>query len=139
VRRFLCSFNLHRRHAAATTEAGFARQRVGLRALQGFRTAPSACGSAVAMHDDADVAAAGLVRLSEEPAPSLAGLGDQRAEQEDRHEDAGQKLGMAIGRVVSIFADREKETATGYNWGGVGFEMVMAAALGSPFLAHLGG
>lgn len=48
-------------------------------------------------------------------------------------------LGMAIGRVVSILADREKETATSYNWMGVGFELVMAAALGLPFLSHLGG
>ncbi|MEQ8406128.1 MAG: hypothetical protein RKE49_13605 [Oceanicaulis sp.] len=48
-------------------------------------------------------------------------------------------LGMAIGRVVSIFADGEKETATRYNWIGVGFELVMAAALGLPFLSHLGG
>ena len=48
-------------------------------------------------------------------------------------------LGMAIGRVVSILADREKETATGYNFGGVAFELVLAAALGAPFIAHLGG
>lgn len=48
-------------------------------------------------------------------------------------------LGMAIGRIVSIIADREKETATGYNMGGVAFELVLAAALGAPFLAHLGG
>jgi len=48
-------------------------------------------------------------------------------------------LGMAIGRIVSIIADREKETATGYNIGGVAFELVLAGALGSPFLAHLGG
>ncbi|XBQ16342.1 MAG: hypothetical protein ABL308_00345 [Oceanicaulis sp.] len=48
-------------------------------------------------------------------------------------------LGMAIGRVVSIFADREKETGTSYNWMGVGFELLMAAALGAPFLSHLGG
>ena len=48
-------------------------------------------------------------------------------------------LGMAIGRVISIFVDREKETATGYNIGGVAFELVLAAALGAPFIAHLGG
>ncbi|MGJ3232556.1 MAG: hypothetical protein ACFE0P_12220 [Oceanicaulis sp.] len=48
-------------------------------------------------------------------------------------------LGMALGRVVSIFADREKETATSYNWMGVGFELVMASALGLPFISHLGG
>lgn len=48
-------------------------------------------------------------------------------------------LGMAIGRVASILADREKETGTTYNWMGVGFELVMAGALGLPFLGHLGG
>lgn len=48
-------------------------------------------------------------------------------------------LGMAIGRFISIFADREKETATGYNISAVGFELLLAAALGAPFLTHLGG
>lgn len=48
-------------------------------------------------------------------------------------------LGMALGRILSIIADREKETATGYNFGGVAFELVLAAALGAPFLSHIGG
>lgn len=48
-------------------------------------------------------------------------------------------LGMALGRVVSIIADREQETATGYNYGGVAFELVLATALGAPFLSHIGG
>ena len=48
-------------------------------------------------------------------------------------------LGMAAGRVVSVIADREKDTATAYNLFGVGFELVMAALLGAPFLSHLGG
>jgi hypothetical protein len=48
-------------------------------------------------------------------------------------------LGMAIGRILSIVADREKETATSYNVAGVAFELVMAVALGLPFLSHIGG
>lgn len=48
-------------------------------------------------------------------------------------------LGMALGRVLSILADREHETATGYNMGGVAFELVLALALGAPFLSHIGG
>ena len=48
-------------------------------------------------------------------------------------------LGMALGRVVSIIADREQETASGYNYGGVAFELVLATALGAPFLGHLAG
>jgi len=48
-------------------------------------------------------------------------------------------LGMAVGRAVSILADRDKDTATGYNIGGVAFELVMAGALGLPFLSHIGG
>lgn len=47
--------------------------------------------------------------------------------------------GMAFGRFVSMFADREKETATSYNASAVVFELVLAAALGAPFLTHLGG
>jgi hypothetical protein len=48
-------------------------------------------------------------------------------------------LGMAVGRVVSMIVDREKETRTSYNAIGVGFELVLAGALGAPFLSHLGG
>lgn len=48
-------------------------------------------------------------------------------------------LGMAIGRGVSLLADAEQETRTSYNLMGLGFELVMAAALGAPFLSHLGG
>lgn len=48
-------------------------------------------------------------------------------------------LGMALGRVVSMIVEPEKETRTTYNAMGVGFEMVMAGALGAPFLSHLGG
>jgi hypothetical protein len=46
-------------------------------------------------------------------------------------------LGMAIGRVISIIADREHDTATSYNYAGVAFELVLATALGAPFLAHI--
>ena len=48
-------------------------------------------------------------------------------------------LGMVIGRAVSMFADAEQDTRTRYNLIGLGFELVMAAALGAPFLSHLGG
>lgn len=48
-------------------------------------------------------------------------------------------LGMALGRIVSMIAEPEKETRTSYNAIGVGFELVMAGALGAPFLSHLGG
>lgn len=48
-------------------------------------------------------------------------------------------LGMAIGRVISMIVDRDHETATSYNAGAVGFELVMALALGAPFLRHLAG
>jgi len=48
-------------------------------------------------------------------------------------------LGMAIGRAVSMLVEPEKETRTRYNAIGIGFELVMAAALGAPFLSHLGG
>lgn len=48
-------------------------------------------------------------------------------------------LGMVIGRAVSMLADAEQDTRTTYNLMGLGFELVMAAALGAPFLSHLGG
>lgn len=48
-------------------------------------------------------------------------------------------FGMAAGRIVSMVIDCEQETRTRYNAIGVGFELLMAAALGAPFLAHLGG
>ena len=48
-------------------------------------------------------------------------------------------LGMAIGRMVSMIAEPDKDTRTSYNAIGVGFELIMAAALGAPFLSHLGG
>lgn len=48
-------------------------------------------------------------------------------------------FGMALGRLISMMLDREQETMTRYNAIGVGFELIMAAALGAPFLAHLGG
>ena len=48
-------------------------------------------------------------------------------------------LGMVIGRAVSMLADAEQDTRTTYNLIGLGFELVMAAALGAPFLSHLGG
>ena len=48
-------------------------------------------------------------------------------------------LGMVIGRGLSMLADAEQETRTSYNLMGLGFELVMAGALGAPFLSHLGG
>ena len=46
---------------------------------------------------------------------------------------------MVIGRGVSMLADSGQETRTTYNLMGLGFELVMAGALGAPFLSHLGG
>ena len=49
-------------------------------------------------------------------------------------------FGMAVGRLVSIFADHPaQETRTTYNIASTGFELVMAGALMAPFLAHIGG
>ncbi len=48
-------------------------------------------------------------------------------------------IGMALGRIVSMAADAERETRTSYNAAGVGFELLMGLALAAPFLAHLGG
>jgi hypothetical protein len=48
-------------------------------------------------------------------------------------------LGMAIGRAVSMVADHPvQNTRTGYNYLGIGFELVMAFALMAPFIRHLG-
>ena len=44
-------------------------------------------------------------------------------------------FGMAVGRLVSMAAD--DDTATRYNAAGVAFELIMALALGAPFLMHL--
>lgn len=48
-------------------------------------------------------------------------------------------LGMVIGRALSMVTDAEHETRTSYNAMALGFELVMAGALGAPFLSHLGG
>lgn len=48
-------------------------------------------------------------------------------------------FGMAMGRALSMLLDREEETRTSYNAAGIGFELIMAFALATPFLAHLGG
>ncbi|MBL4538393.1 MAG: hypothetical protein JKP96_06950 [Oceanicaulis sp.] len=48
-------------------------------------------------------------------------------------------LGMVIGRALSMLTDAEQETRTSYNAMALGFELVMAGALGAPFLSHLGG
>jgi len=47
-------------------------------------------------------------------------------------------IGMALGRLVSMAADAERETRTRYNVAGVGFELAMGLALAAPFIAHLG-
>jgi hypothetical protein len=44
-----------------------------------------------------------------------------------------------IGRALSMLTDAEQETRTSYNAMALGFELVMAGALGAPFLSHLGG
>ena len=46
-------------------------------------------------------------------------------------------LGTAIGRVISMVVDQKHHTWTSFNALGVAFELVMAFALGAPFLAHL--
>jgi len=47
--------------------------------------------------------------------------------------------GMALGRLVSIALDADRETRTRYNAIGVAFELAMGLGLAAPFLAHLGG